>query len=317
MEEKKYSCTLNISAERTSQNKDSYQNPSVGEDQGTRVESPILNANNMRHSSGSSSPQLISDRKPASGLKHTKSAKIINISTKVPKEHFRKARLNIKLKKIKTRKASKPSLNRNRMKKRNIAGLSKHPQITDLRNETVEDAPTNPHGYQVGSISPVNAHPPKTQRLENCPNKVTKLEPNLNLESPKYEKVLFFKRPITRDRPSPYEPQRNFKILKDFFQVKILENNSPDYAPANGGNFMFNSNLAKASSQPTEFFQAAKNQDLLLFAKSDANEAFPRVKTSIGGYRSTSPGTVTEKVILRRPKPVSRHNKNPLSSFHH
>lgn len=121
--------------------------------------------------------------------------------------------------------------------------LSKHPQITDMKNETVEDTPANPHGYQVGSISPVNAHPPKTQRLENCPNKVSKLESNLNLESPKYEKVLFFKRPVTRDRPSPYEPQRNFKILKDFFQVKILDNNSPDYTPANGGNFMFNSNL--------------------------------------------------------------------------
>lgn len=90
MEEKKYSYTLNVSAERTSQNKDSYQNPSVGEDQGTRVESPALDANYMRHSSGSSSPQLVNDSKPASGLKQAKSAKIINISTKVPKEHFRK-----------------------------------------------------------------------------------------------------------------------------------------------------------------------------------------------------------------------------------
>ncbi len=61
--------------------------------------------------------------------------------------------------------------------------------------------------------------------------------------SPKHDKILFLKRPLTKEKPSPYEPKRNFKVLKDFFQVQILDSNQPNYAMSRDGKYLYNTNM--------------------------------------------------------------------------
>ena len=63
------------------------------------------------------------------------------------------------------------------------------------------------------------------------------------LHTPKYDKVIFLKRPQTKERPSPYEPQRNFRVLKDFFQVQILDDQAPNYAISTDGKSLYNTNM--------------------------------------------------------------------------
>jgi len=61
--------------------------------------------------------------------------------------------------------------------------------------------------------------------------------------SPKNEKLIFLKRPHIKEKPSPYEPKRNFKILKDFFQVQILDDHLPNNVMTIDGKFLHNANM--------------------------------------------------------------------------
>mmetsp|Transcript_2986 Transcript_2986/g.2465 ORF Transcript_2986/g.2465 Transcript_2986/m.2465 type:complete len:133 (-) Transcript_2986:386-784(-) len=114
------------------------------------------------------------------------------------------------------------------------------------------------------------------------------------LNTPKNEKTLFIKRPMTKERPSPYEPQRNFRVLKDFFQVQIIDNQVPNYAISNDGQFLYNTNMMKLNGE-------RNNRDLPLNIESSSQPEL-RVKTSLGAYRSTSPKMVKTKVVIGRKK---------------
>ena len=89
LEDRKYSNTLNISVERSSGRRDSQHDPSCGEDQGTRVESPVPQINNFKHSSKENTLKIknkINNR----GKPKNNSSSVLNISQNKPKNKSQK-----------------------------------------------------------------------------------------------------------------------------------------------------------------------------------------------------------------------------------
>lgn len=61
--------------------------------------------------------------------------------------------------------------------------------------------------------------------------------------SPKRETIMMLQRPQRKSKPSPYDANRNFKVLKDIFSVQVVDNPTSVYAVTADGNFLYNQSL--------------------------------------------------------------------------
>lgn len=152
------------------------------------------------------------------------------------------------------------------------------------------------------------------------------------------DKVVLLKGGTVGKRPSPYEANRNYKVLKDFFHLQVVESQLPAHMGKTSNQFKYhsnpintnvNSNLGSAQEIPsipdyqlnTSRTKDDMNADLHL--KVDKlSQPDVRVKTTIGGYRSTSPNFYKIKDGSSKPgtspkMPKTKHlHKSKIISFY-
>jgi hypothetical protein len=61
--------------------------------------------------------------------------------------------------------------------------------------------------------------------------------------SPKRDHIMMLQRPPRKIKPSPYDANRNFKVLKDIFSVQVIDNPATVYAVTADGNYLYNQSL--------------------------------------------------------------------------
>ena len=134
--------------------------------------------------------------------------------------------------------------------------------------------------------------------------------------------------------PSPYEARKNYKVLKDFFGVQIMNQNVPTYAMVHEPRYFQVKESSKITSTPMkakafnrfdknnvfnkyQFMQtntSKSNEDLNTELKSKAGSLPPpeyRAKSSVGGFRTAGSNFAVVQEVLSKPdtSPKSHRRK--------